>query len=162
MGTSPLAAGASTPVAVGGPQKHSGPRGLLEQLEDRGVGLAAALAHGLQAVPDPVSRMWCTSVVMRRAPEAPSGWPRAIAPPTGLSALLFGAGLHLPGQRHRREGLVDLEGADLVDGQPRRRSALAVAGIGPVSIVTGSSPATTAVWTRASGLRPSAAAFSRS
>ena len=33
----------------------------------------------------PVARMWCTSVVMIRAPLPPRGWPRAIAPPFGFS-----------------------------------------------------------------------------
>ena len=35
----------------------------------------------------PSSRMWCTRVVISRAPLAPSGWPRAIAPPLGFRAL---------------------------------------------------------------------------
>ena len=39
-------------------------------------------------------------------------------------------------------------------------SAFAVAGIGAVSMITGSSPASTAVCTRASGFRPSSRAFS--
>ena len=43
---------------------------------------------------------------------------------------------------------------------PLLASAFAVAGIGAVSMMTGSSPATTAVCTRASGVRPSSAAFS--
>lgn len=37
--------------------------------------------------------------------------------------------------------------------------ALAVTGIGPVSMMIGSEPATTAVCTRAIGVRPSSAAF---
>ena len=39
--------------------------------------------------------------------------------------------------------------------RPLRCSAFAVAGIGAVSMMTGSSPASTAVWTRAIGVRPS-------
>ncbi len=34
-----------------------------------------------------------------------------------------------------------------------------MAGIGAVSMITGSAPASTAVWMRASGVRPSSAAF---
>jgi hypothetical protein len=43
---------------------------------------------------------------------------------------------------------------------PDRSSTLRVAGIGAVSMMTGSSPATTVVWMRTSGVRPSSRAFS--
>ena len=39
--------------------------------------------------------------------------------------------------------------------QPARSSTLVVAGIGPVSIITGSTPASANVWKRARGVRPS-------
>ena len=52
-----------------------------------------------------------------------------------------GAELAAPGQRHRRERLVDLVVVDLVDASGRRAcSTFSVAGIGPVSIRIGSSP----------------------
>ena len=44
--------------------------------------------------------------------------------------------------------------------RPLRSRALAVAGIGPVSMRTGSTPASAKVWNRARGVRPSSAAFS--
>ena len=43
---------------------------------------------------------------------------------------------------------------------PARSSTLVVAGIGPVSIITGSTPASAKVWKRARGVRPSSFAFS--
>src|SRR5688572_10818306 len=36
-------------------------------------------------VPGPRARSWWTSVVAIRAPEQPSGWPSAMAPPSGLT-----------------------------------------------------------------------------
>ena len=63
--------------------------------------------------------MWWISRVIRIAPDAPSGCPTAIAPPSGLSRVWVRAGLGQPGQRHRRECLVDLVGADVVDTQAR-------------------------------------------
>ena len=44
--------------------------------------------------------------------------------------------------------------------RPDFSRALAVAGIGPVSMVTGSTPARAKVWKRARGVRPSSLAFS--
>ena len=105
----------------------------------------------------PLSRMWCTSVVISRAPEPPSGWPERDRAAVGVERL----------RRRRRvsasqasgtgrERLVDLEGADLVDATARTAlSAFCVAGIGAVSMITGSAPARTAVCTRAIGVRPS-------
>ena len=43
---------------------------------------------------------------------------------------------------------------------PARSSTFVVAGIGPVSIITGSTPASANVWNRARGVRPSSLAFS--
>ena len=69
----------------------------------------------------PFARWWCTSVVISRAPDAPSGWPSAMAPPFGFSdfsSVVAVADLRQPGQRHGRERLVDLEDADLVEPKP--------------------------------------------
>ena len=66
----------------------------------------------------------------------------------------------LPRHGDRREGFVDFEGPMSSIDNPDRFSANAVAGIGPVSIRTGSAPLTTAVCTRAIGVIPSA--FARS
>ena len=75
---------------------------------------------------------------MSRAPVAPSGWPSAMAPPLTLTLAEVGAGLLLPGQHDRGEGLVDLDQVDVVERHARSSgSAYAVAGIGAVSIKTG-------------------------
>src|SRR3981081_1030099 len=86
--------------------------------------------------------MWCTMRVIKMAPDAPRGRPTAMAPPSGLSLAwaapvsawgvpagdgaaervepgVVGSCLRLPGEGHARERLVDLEGADVVDRQPR-------------------------------------------
>jgi len=46
----------------------------------------------------------------------------------GVQLLLVGAEVLEPSQRHRRERLVDLEDADLVDRQTERLSTFCVAG----------------------------------
>ena len=56
-----------------------------EPLDDRHVGLAAALAHGEQSVPAAGALQRRSSVVISRAPVAPSGWPSAMAPPQTLT-----------------------------------------------------------------------------
>ena len=65
--------------------------------------------------PPPRRRSSCTSVPTMRAPEAPIGWPRAIAPP--LTLTLSSAHAEHPHrvQRDRGERLVDLEQVDVLD-----------------------------------------------
>ena len=68
--------------------------------------------------------------------------------------------LHSPGRDHRGEGLVDLEEADVVDREiGASRATLLVAGIGPVSMITGSTPAMAKATKRALGLSPSSRGF---
>ena len=101
-----------------------------------------------------------TSVVVSRAPLAPSGWPRAIAPPftftlssdapvSACQASTTGANASLTSNR-------SMSAIDM----PAFSSTLAVAGITPVSIITGSSPATENACSRAFGSRPSSLAIS--
>src|SRR6266568_1394393 len=108
----------------------------------------------------PLSRMWCTSVVMMRAPEPPSGWPRAMAPPFGLSALpsapMSASQARGTGAKASLTSNAPISSTD----RPERCRALRVAGMGAVSMMIGSVPASTAVWIRATGTRPSSAAFS--
>src|SRR6201996_7689751 len=96
-----------------------------EQLEHGGVGLAAALAHGLQPVPDAV----VTHVVHQRGHQPGAAATERVTErdraAVGVQHLGVGTGLGQPGQRDRGERLVDLEGADLVDGQ-----AAALQGLG--------------------------------
>jgi hypothetical protein len=125
-------------------------------LEDGGVGLAAALAHGLQAVADAV----VAHVVDQRRHQAGAAAAERVAErdraAVGVELRRVGADLGEPGERDRGERLVDLERADVGRGSGRSCCrALRVAGIGAVSMMTGSSAARTAVCTRASGVRPS-------
>ena len=59
-------------------------------------------------------RMPCTRVAMRTAPVAPSGWPSAMAPPSGLT--LAGSRLEVAHhrQRLRGEGFVELDPVQLI------------------------------------------------
>src|SRR5450759_4022592 len=106
------------------------------------------------------SRMWWTSVVISRAPEPPSGWPSAIAPPFGVTVFMSAPG-------SISQALTTVANASLTSiapisssRSPERASAFAVAGIGPVRMVTGSTPASAKVWNRAIGVSPSSRAFS--
>ena len=96
----------------------------------------------------------CSSVTSTRAPEAPIGWPIAIAPPLTLTlagsqprslltAIAWAANASLASTRSR----------SLTD-QPARSSALREAGIGPVPMIAGSTPAVAQETMRASGVMP--------
>ena len=114
-----------------------------ETLEDGGVGQAAGLAHRLQGVAGARRRAsaW-TSVVIRRAPLAPSGWPRAIAPP--LTLTLAGSAPVSACQASTTLAKASLTSNRSMSSRrrPARRSTLSVAGMTPVSIISGSSPDT--------------------
>src|ERR1700684_4535379 len=90
---------------------------LLKQFENRRVGLAAALAHGLQAVADAV----VTHVVHEGGHQPGAAAAQRVADrdraAVDVQRLGIGAELGQPGQRHRGERLVDLERADIVDPQ---------------------------------------------
>jgi hypothetical protein len=98
---------------------------------------------------------------MMRAPEAPRGWPRAIAPPLGLTRSQFGS-------TSRPQASTTLANASLISitsrssrPRPVRRRTRSVAGITPVSISTGSTPARANPANRASGRSPSRSAVAR-
>ena len=84
-----------------------------DQFEDGRVGHPAALAHGLQAVADPV----LAHPVHQRRHEAGAGRTERVAQgdgaATGVRQGRVGTGVRVPGAQHRREGLVDLERADV-------------------------------------------------
>ena len=97
---------------------------------------------------------------MMRAPEPPSGWPSAIAPPFGLSCFSSapmsfnhasgtGANASLTSKTPMSASL-----------RPERFNAFSVAGIGAVSIITGIGAGDVAVCTLAIGLRPYDFAYS--
>ena len=56
---------------------------------------------------------------MIRAPVMPNGWPRAIAPPNGLSCSSVDVELARQRDDLGRERLVDLDDVDVVDRHPR-------------------------------------------
>ena len=104
----------------------------------------------------------CSSVVIRRAPVEPSGWPSAIAPPFTFTRSMSGSS-------SRRHAATTDANASLISTRsmssifiPLRSRSFFVAGIGPVSMITGSTP--TVVWStiRARGFSPSDSAFFRS
>src|SRR4051794_12471870 len=101
-----------------------------------------------------------SSVVIRRAPVEPSGWPSAIAPPFTFTRSMSGlcsrcqaatTGANASLISNRSMSLIDI---------PLRSRIFCVAGIGPSSIRTGSQP--TVVWSmmRARGVMPSSLALS--
>ena len=86
--------------------------------------------------------MWCAMRVISTAPEAPSGWPSAMAPPSGLSrrgsapvSAIQASGTGAKASFTSKTPTSDSETPALV-------STFSVAGMGPVSISTGSAPVT--------------------
>src|SRR4051794_26782125 len=108
----------------------------------------------------PLSRMWCTRVVISRAPDPPRGCPSAIAPPLGFSAFSSAPrSLSQASGTGAKASLTSNAPMSEID-RPDFFSAFCVAGIGACSIGIGSAAARAAVCTRASGVRPCAAANS--
>src|SRR5699024_4693428 len=109
---------------------------------------------------DPVRRMWWTRSVMMRAPEPPSGWPRAIAPPLGFTRSQSTpiSCIHAIGTDAKASFTSYTSMSEAL--RPDFASAFCVAGIGAVSMMTGSVAASAAVWTRAMGVSPSSFALS--
>ena len=103
----------------------------------------------------------CSSVTRMRQPEAPIGWPIAMAPP--LTLTFAGVPAHLLVDRAglRGEGLVDLHQVE-VGGVPAGaccRQRFATPAPGPCPCSPGRARRWRRLAIRASGLRPSAAAF---
>src|SRR4051812_45087293 len=94
-----------------------GARGLGQALDDGGVGLAAALAHRLQ----PVAAAGALELVQQRRHQPGTGRAERVAERDRAAVDVdlgqVGAGLLLPREHHRREGLVDLDQVDVVDRQ---------------------------------------------
>src|SRR5690606_11406992 len=87
---------------------------LAEALDDGDVGLAAALAHGLEAV----AAAGLLEVVEHRGHQASTGGAERVAESDGAAHRVHlrhvGVQLLLPGEHDRREGLVDLDRVDVV------------------------------------------------
>ena len=95
-----------------------------------------------------------------RAPEAPSGWPIAIAPPRGLTFSGSSSGQPAQaGERLRRERLVELDGVDVApaDARPARAPCWPPRP-GAMPKTSGSTPCAARETIRASGSTPSARA----
>src|SRR5580698_1001510 len=96
----------------------------------------------------------CSRVVRMRAPDAPIGWPMAIAPP--LTFTLAGS---RPSSRTTlsdwaaKASLLSIRSRSETF-QPAFSSAFWVAGIGPVPMISGGTPACAHEAMRASGFRP--------
>jgi DNA-binding winged helix-turn-helix (wHTH) protein len=128
---------------------------VLYPFDDGGVGLAATLAHGLQAQPAAGPLQFVQQLGHQDRAGGAQRVTERDGPAVRVRLLQRCPGLRRPGQQHRRERLVDLEGVDVVDAEPGLpESALLVAPIGPVSMMTGSSPITVIARIRARGVRP--------
>jgi hypothetical protein len=70
---------------------------------------------------------------MSRIPLEASGWPTAIAPPIGVDPRVVVGDAEVVEERQHldREGLVDLEQADVVDGQAALAAPSPWLGTGP-------------------------------
>src|SRR6185437_2411087 len=99
-------------------------------------------------------RMPCTRVATRMEPVAPSGWPSAIAPPSGLT---------LSGSRPRslmtaRDCAAKASLSSIQSSRsclmPVALSAFGMASFGPMPMISGGTPATENPTKRASGVKP--------
>ena len=99
----------------------------------------------------PVCSSVVTSVVSSRAPEAPRGWPRAIAPPRELSRA--GSAARSASQASGTGANASFTSYASMSSMvsPARSRTLRVAGMMPVSMRIGSSPVTENEWNRARG-----------
>src|SRR6476659_1926736 len=101
----------------------------------------------------PVRSSSLRSVTMSRAPDAPSGWPSAIAPPFTLTLLMSGwCSFSHASTTGANASLISTRSMSS-SFMPARSSTLVVAGMGPVSMVTGSTPASANAWKGAIGDR---------
>src|SRR5665213_488777 len=99
---------------------------------------------------------WLISVVTKRAPLAPSGWPIAIAPPLGLTRSSSSAS---PSSRITANtcaanaslsSMASICGSAMADFS----SNLRIAGTGPIPMMRGATPAVVVAMIRARGVRP--------
>ena len=99
-----------------------------------------------------------TSVLKMRAPEAPIGWPMAMAPPLTLTISGFQPTPLLTAQAWAAKASLASTRSRSAAVQPAFSSARFDAGIGPVPITAGSTPAVAQETMRASGVMPRRAA----
>ena len=104
----------------------------------------------------PVRSNWYIAVVIRRAPLAPRGCPRAIAPPLGFTWLASSA---TPSSRSTARACeAKASFSSMTSIWPTARfvfaKTLREAGAGPMPIMRGATPAAAAATTRALGANP--------
>src|SRR5439155_9994825 len=102
----------------------------------------------------PVRSSSFSSVVISRAPVAPSGCPSAIAPPFTLTFARSAPVSRCHASTTDANASLISTRSMSASVMPAFSSACAVAGIGAVSIHTGSAPRTDRWWLRARGFRP--------
>src|SRR5260370_28308155 len=119
------------------------------------------------AIPPPSHMVWSpyrppvrsssfSSVAISRAPEHPRGCPSALAPPLTFTRLMSGwCSCSQASTTGAKASLISTRSMSSRVSFPRS-NALVVAGIGPVSIMTGSTPANANAWKRARGTSPKA------
>ena len=93
----------------------------------------------------------CSSVVRIRAPEQPSGWPSAIAPPLRLTRSGSRPSSRMQASDCDANASLSSVRSRSATVSPARASALRLAGIGPRPMQAGSTPATAVETIRAIG-----------
>src|SRR6266853_788247 len=93
----------------------------------------------------------CNRVTRTRAPEAPIGWPRAMAPPFTLTFSTFHPRSLLTAQAWAAKASLASIRSRLSADQPAFFSAIRLAGIGPLPMIAGSTPAVAQESMRSSG-----------
>ncbi|KAG1487946.1 hypothetical protein G6F52_014065 [Rhizopus delemar] len=96
----------------------------------------------------------CSRVAVRIAPVAPSGWPRAIAPPSGLTLLGSRPQSRITASDCAAKASFSSIQSSWSWVRPACFSAFGIAAIGPMPITSGRTPATEKLTKRASGVRP--------
>src|SRR2546428_524269 len=97
---------------------------------------------------------------MSLAPEQPRGWPSAIAPPLTFTRLMSGCNSRSHASTTEAKASLISKRSIWSSVSPTFFSARWVAGIGPVSMIVGSTPARAVPTTRARGRTPSSVARS--
>ncbi len=102
-------------------------------------------------------------VARMRAPVAPTGWPREMPDPLGLSRSSVGSTFHSRRQASTWAANASLSSIRSISSRvsPARSRAAAVAGTGPMPITSGPTPATAHDLSASSGRRPRRSASSR-
>src|SRR5690554_1225773 len=102
----------------------------------------------------------CSRVTRIRQPEAPIGWPMAMAPPFTLTLLVSQPMSRLTEMAWAAKASLASIRSSSAAVQPARSRQRWLAGIGPVPMMVGSTPALAWALMVASGVRPSSLAFS--